>query len=282
MGITDYGHRGVPNVFLGAPLLSDGLWNSAHFKNPTYDGLVKQYIAALDLQAQRGAAKQIQELLLDETPIIFTYFYFFLATPGTSAASVITPIGHVQLEGAGLPPDDSPTPPALRRRRDEPPPRWPGFILRRIGLGPDHAVAAQRPRLLPRQRAAGQRGAPILGPFARPARSTTLNHQLGTDKPLITQYLDWMKGLLHGDLGDSLTYSQPVADVLSPALENSLKLAAAGLRDRRAASASSAASPRRSRSARPLDRIITIGGLSLTAVPEFVTGVVLIMVFGSG
>ena len=40
MGITDYGHRGVPNVLLDAPLHSKGTWNAAHFKNPTYDGLV--------------------------------------------------------------------------------------------------------------------------------------------------------------------------------------------------------------------------------------------------
>ncbi|HEY8016631.1 MAG TPA: ABC transporter substrate-binding protein, partial [Dongiaceae bacterium] len=33
MGATDYGHRGVPNVLLAAPLTSDGTWNSAHFKN---------------------------------------------------------------------------------------------------------------------------------------------------------------------------------------------------------------------------------------------------------
>ena len=37
MGITEYGHRGVPNVLLGAPLLSKGTWNGAHFKNPQYD-----------------------------------------------------------------------------------------------------------------------------------------------------------------------------------------------------------------------------------------------------
>src|SRR5215469_669359 len=33
MGITDYGHRGVPNTVLSAPLKSDGVWNSAHFKS---------------------------------------------------------------------------------------------------------------------------------------------------------------------------------------------------------------------------------------------------------
>ena len=52
-GITEYGHRGVPNVFLGAPLKSDGTWNSAHFKNKRYDELVADYVAALDLQDQQ-------------------------------------------------------------------------------------------------------------------------------------------------------------------------------------------------------------------------------------
>jgi peptide/nickel transport system substrate-binding protein len=79
MSLVDYGHRGVPNVFLSAPLMSDGTWNAAHFKNPQYDGLVKQYIAAVDLQSQRTYAKQIQTLLLDETPIIFAYFYNYLS-----------------------------------------------------------------------------------------------------------------------------------------------------------------------------------------------------------
>ena len=40
LGITDYGHRGVPNVLMAAPLKSDGTWNSAHFKNKDYDSLV--------------------------------------------------------------------------------------------------------------------------------------------------------------------------------------------------------------------------------------------------
>ena len=77
-GITDYGHRGVPNVYLSAPLLSSGSWNSAHFKNPTYDKLVAEYIGALDIGAQRAAAGKIQNLLLDETPLIIAYFYDYL------------------------------------------------------------------------------------------------------------------------------------------------------------------------------------------------------------
>ncbi len=74
MSLVDYGDRGVPNVFLDAPLLSSGTWNAAHFKNPTYDNLVKQYTAAVDLQSQRSIAGKIQTLLLDETPLIIPYF----------------------------------------------------------------------------------------------------------------------------------------------------------------------------------------------------------------
>jgi peptide/nickel transport system substrate-binding protein len=54
----------VPNVLLGAPLLSTRTWNSAHFKNPTYDQLFADYTAAIDLDVQRATAQQIQELLL--------------------------------------------------------------------------------------------------------------------------------------------------------------------------------------------------------------------------
>ncbi|HTH60319.1 MAG TPA: ABC transporter substrate-binding protein [Paraburkholderia sp.] len=75
LGITDYGHRGVPNVFLNAPLTRDGTWNAAHFRNPRYDRLVAQFVAALDIGQQKRIAAQIQTLLLDETPVIIPYFY---------------------------------------------------------------------------------------------------------------------------------------------------------------------------------------------------------------
>ena len=70
MGITDYGHRGVPNVYLSATLKSDGPWQAAHYSNPAMDKLITSYIAATDLQTQKGLAKQIQELCLEDTPII--------------------------------------------------------------------------------------------------------------------------------------------------------------------------------------------------------------------
>jgi len=102
MGMTEYGHRGVPNVFLGAPLTSTGSWNSAHFKNPQYDGLFKQYVAALDVASQKKIAGQIERLLLDETPIIFGYTYDSLGASRSNLANVgLTGLGQVDLRTAG-------------------------------------------------------------------------------------------------------------------------------------------------------------------------------------
>ena len=71
MSLVDYGHRSVPNVFLGAPLetintkTGTGPWNAAHFNNSQYDKLVAQYVAAADLstpaqprRADRDAAAE--------------------------------------------------------------------------------------------------------------------------------------------------------------------------------------------------------------------------------
>jgi len=103
MGITDYGHRGVPNVFLQAPLTSEGTWNSAHFKNAEYDSLVTSYFAALDLDAQKAAAGKIQRLLLDETPVLFVYFYDFLtATKKGVTGAQPTAMSHLFLGQASL------------------------------------------------------------------------------------------------------------------------------------------------------------------------------------
>jgi peptide/nickel transport system substrate-binding protein len=101
MSLVDYGHRSVPNVFLTAPLQSKGTWNAAHFKNPTYDSLSKQYIATSDLQSQKTIAGKIENLLLDQTPIIFPYFYNYLSATAANVSGVEpTAIGHIFLFNA--------------------------------------------------------------------------------------------------------------------------------------------------------------------------------------
>jgi peptide/nickel transport system substrate-binding protein len=107
MSLVDYGHRGVPNVFLGAPLetinakAGTGAWNAAHFNNAQYDKLVAQYVAAPDLSTQRSVAGQIETLLLAQTPIIFAYFYNYLTATAQGVTGVYpTAIGHLFLYNA--------------------------------------------------------------------------------------------------------------------------------------------------------------------------------------
>ena len=103
MSLVDYAHRGVPNVFLEAPLESKGVWNAARFKDPAYDTLVKQYIAAVDLSSQRSVAGRIERLLLAKTPIIYPYFYSYLAATAKNVSGVrLTPTGQLFLQGASM------------------------------------------------------------------------------------------------------------------------------------------------------------------------------------
>jgi peptide/nickel transport system substrate-binding protein len=94
MSLVDYGARSVPNVYLQAPLQTinaktgAGSWNAARFNNSTYDKLSQEFIAAVDLSTQRKLAQQIETLLLDETPIIYAYFYDYLTATAKNVTGV--------------------------------------------------------------------------------------------------------------------------------------------------------------------------------------------------
>ncbi len=103
LGITDYGHRGTPDVVLGACLSSGGAWNAARFRNPDYDALVLQYAAAAEPAAQREVAGRIERLLLDETPVIFAAFYDFLVPTSAKLRGVeASATGQLFLARAGF------------------------------------------------------------------------------------------------------------------------------------------------------------------------------------
>lgn len=125
----------------------------------------------------------------------------------------------------------------------------------------------------------GNIGRNVLGGFATQTSVNLLNHQLGVDRPIYVQYADWIWQLVRGHLGQSLEYKVSVASLLGPSLVNSLKLGALGfvLVVPLSIFGGVVAALRRGRVA---DRTITLGGLSLTAVPEFVTAIVLIVIFG--
>ncbi len=129
-------------------------------------------------------------------------------------------------------------------------------------------------RLLP-----GNVGRAMMGPFADQAAVDVLNHELGTDRPLLVQYGDWIAGFVTGDLGMSFAYRSPVAPFLETALVNSAKLSLVAFLIVVPLGILGGVVAALYRG-RPADRIITVAGISATVVPEFVSGIILILVFG--
>ncbi len=125
----------------------------------------------------------------------------------------------------------------------------------------------------------GDPGRAILGNLAAPSAVRALDHQLGVDRPLVVQYWTWVTGLLHGNMGTSTQFRAPVEPFIQAALVNSLKLAALafvivvplGILGGVVAALNYGRGP---------DRVISVAGLSATTVPEFVSGIVVIIVFG--
>jgi peptide/nickel transport system permease protein len=125
----------------------------------------------------------------------------------------------------------------------------------------------------------GDVGRAILGPLADARAVANLNHMLGVDRPLLVQYWDWVSHFVTGNMGMSYTFRKPVADFIGVALVNSFKLGLVaflivvplGILGGVYAAL---------HVGRPIDRIISVLGLSATVLPEFVSGIVLILIFG--
>ncbi len=122
-------------------------------------------------------------------------------------------------------------------------------------------------------------GRTILGPFAPQESVDALNQQLGTDRPIIVQYVDAMLGLLTLDFGNSYVTGQPVGPQLLDAILRSAKLAGLALLITipTAIAAGLYAARRRDRVA---DRAIVLLGVTSSSIPEFVTGTILVVVVG--
>ena len=126
----------------------------------------------------------------------------------------------------------------------------------------------------------GDVGRRILGPFADQASVDALNEQLGANEPLLTQYWDWFSSFITGDLGES-AQNRPVSDVLLDPLVASAKLALlAFIIVVPLAILGGVIAAIHEGSFR--DRLISVGGLSATAIPEFVWAVFFIVVFALG
>ena len=153
------------------------------------------------------------------------------------------------------------------------------YILKRIGLALITLWILSMIIFWVGQQLPGDPGRTILGNLATPEGVAAMDHKLGVDRPVVTQYIDWVSKLAHGDMGDSYSYGAPIRPFITSALENSLKLAlVAFLMCVPLAIVSGVIAALKSGGW--ADRTISVFGLSLLGLPEFVSGVFLIMIFG--
>lgn len=125
----------------------------------------------------------------------------------------------------------------------------------------------------------GDIGRAILGPLADPRAVAALDHQLGADKPVLLQYAHWISRFLRGDMGVSYAFREPVAPFVAHALANSAKLAALAFVIVVPLGIASGVWAALHEGRWP-DRTLMIVGMSATVVPEFVSSIVLILIFG--
>lgn len=119
----------------------------------------------------------------------------------------------------------------------------------------------------------------ILGTEATPEQIDELEHQLGIDRPLSSQFITWLQGLLTLDFGNSLRFSQPVLSLIEEriGITFSLALMSILLTILIAIPLGVAAAKYKGKIA---DVLISIGTQIGLAIPSFWTGILLILLFG--
>jgi peptide/nickel transport system permease protein len=117
----------------------------------------------------------------------------------------------------------------------------------------------------------------LVGPDASPREIAAVRQDLGLDRPLAVRYVEWVAGLLRGDLGVSMRTSEPVGAAILSRLPVTIELMVLAQ-----VIALALAVPLgvlcAYRKGRWIDRLITVAGFTMISVPPFVMALVLIFV----
>ncbi len=89
LGVTWWGDRVVPQIYLDLAYRSDATWNESHWQDQRLDDLIDFARSALDENARTEAYKEIQRLFLDEGPIIVPYFYASFMVMASHVSGVV-------------------------------------------------------------------------------------------------------------------------------------------------------------------------------------------------
>ncbi|WP_406333865.1 ABC transporter permease [Streptomyces sp. NBC_00203] len=115
----------------------------------------------------------------------------------------------------------------------------------------------------------------LAGPDASPATVAEVRASLGLDASLPVQYGTWLTGVLTGDLGTSFILGAPIAQLIGHGLGNTLELTAAALLLALIGGGAAGIVLGTARRARLLTAAVNLA----LAVPPYVTGVLLVLVF---
>jgi peptide/nickel transport system permease protein len=126
----------------------------------------------------------------------------------------------------------------------------------------------------------GDAATAILGREATPDRVAALRDQLNLEDSVVSQYLQWVGGVISGSFGTSAATQQPVSELLSARVANSafLVLVAALVAIPLSITIGVWLAMKRDR---PVDHVGSTVSLVLAALPEFVIGIVLILLFST-
>lgn len=107
-----------------------------------------------------------------------------------------------------------------------------------------------------------------------------IRKDLGLDRPAHVRYISWVGGVLQGDLGTSFVQKRPIFDITKSRLSNSIILAMFAF----IISVPTAIAAGVWAGLRPdgkVDRVVSLSSMVGISLPEFVTGVILILIFSS-
>jgi peptide/nickel transport system permease protein len=152
------------------------------------------------------------------------------------------------------------------------------FVTRRIGLLAFVLIAVSILTFAIVNVLPGDVANAVLGDLATPAQIVAVRQRMGLDQPLVLRYLTWAGGILHGNFGVSLQHDQPIAPMLFGRLGNSAILGLLSL----LIAAPLAIALGTIAAIRPgslLDRCISGFAVGVYALPEYVTGLIAILVF---
>jgi peptide/nickel transport system permease protein len=154
------------------------------------------------------------------------------------------------------------------------------WMLRRLGIAALMLLLVSALIFAATQALPGDIAVMILGKDATPDQIAAVRKQLRLDQPIVVQYAAWLTGVLSGDFGQSVAAKVPVAQLIVPRIANSFTLVVISMAIALPASIFLGLTTAFYKDGW-LDRAMLAFSLGVNALPEFVLGLLLVVIFST-